>query len=235
MPGIEIDGTGATIHSTTNGLNGKPAVKSTGPAAVEVTPARLQKVVIGELYQNVPTLTTTSYQIRVSSSPMHLSMANGCKRSQRLTYLVSASGIKIWAEQATYCQIDPSTGKSFSKVASVDRHDFQRAIKSASAAQTQFYESTTATQRGVLLRKWFDAIVANSKDRNVMLPVPINEHTADAFFLQLRQYSALRTARLLRKQKERSCMPQVSFRGLRKRRHGRMETLFHRRQRIPLS
>ncbi|EON68435.1 hypothetical protein W97_07759 [Coniosporium apollinis CBS 100218] len=44
MPGININDTGASMNGTMNGLNRTPAVKTKGPAAVEVTPARLQKL-----------------------------------------------------------------------------------------------------------------------------------------------------------------------------------------------
>jgi hypothetical protein len=38
-------------------------------------------------------------------------------------------------------------------------------INSASTAQKKYYYSTTAAQRGAILRKWFDLVIANKADR----------------------------------------------------------------------
>jgi succinate-semialdehyde dehydrogenase/glutarate-semialdehyde dehydrogenase len=59
---------------------------------------------------------------------------------------------------------EPSTATVLGKVANCALEDFQAAIKSADAAQTQFWESTTGTSRGALLRKWFDLVIANKDD-----------------------------------------------------------------------
>jgi acyl-CoA reductase-like NAD-dependent aldehyde dehydrogenase len=47
--------------------------------------------------------------------------------------------------------------------------DFQKAIHSADEAQRNFYESTTGTSRGALLRKWNDLILENQDDRKFAL------------------------------------------------------------------
>jgi succinate-semialdehyde dehydrogenase/glutarate-semialdehyde dehydrogenase len=49
-------------------------------------------------------------------------------------------------------------------VSNCELADFKKAIESAEKAQQEFYASTTATQRGVLLRKWYDLIIANQDD-----------------------------------------------------------------------
>jgi hypothetical protein len=63
---------------------------------------------------------------------------------------------------------EPVTATKISSVANCSREDIQRAIKSAAVAQKEYYRSTTGAQRGVLLRKWYDFIVANVDDCEFM-------------------------------------------------------------------
>lgn len=51
-----------------------------------------------------------------------------------------------------------------SQVANCDRLDFQEAIESAYSAQKLFWESSTGTSRGALLRKWYELILENVSD-----------------------------------------------------------------------
>lgn len=60
--------------------------------------------------------------------------------------------------------IEPSTDTVLGTVSNCELADFKKAIDSAEKAQEEFYESTTATQRGTLLRKWFNLIMANQDD-----------------------------------------------------------------------
>jgi succinate-semialdehyde dehydrogenase/glutarate-semialdehyde dehydrogenase len=60
---------------------------------------------------------------------------------------------------------EPSTATVLGKVANCALEDFQKAIKSADAAQTKFFETTTGTSRGALLRKWYELVLANQEDR----------------------------------------------------------------------
>jgi succinate-semialdehyde dehydrogenase/glutarate-semialdehyde dehydrogenase len=53
------------------------------------------------------------------------------------------------------------------KVSGCDLEDFQKAIRSADEAQRSFYETTTGTVRGALLRKWNDLILENQEDRKI--------------------------------------------------------------------
>ncbi|KAJ4174629.1 hypothetical protein NW754_005048 [Fusarium falciforme] len=59
---------------------------------------------------------------------------------------------------------EPSTATVLGKVANCALEDFQKAIKSADAAQTKFFETTTGTSRGALLRKWYELVLANQED-----------------------------------------------------------------------
>jgi succinate-semialdehyde dehydrogenase/glutarate-semialdehyde dehydrogenase len=58
------------------------------------------------------------------------------------------------------------------KVASCDLDDFKKAIASAEKAQQEYFFGTTAAQRGVILRKWFELIMANHEDREPLQPHP---------------------------------------------------------------
>ncbi|KAH6680887.1 Aldehyde/histidinol dehydrogenase [Halenospora varia] len=75
---------------------------------------------------------------------------------------------------------DPSTGTSLGKVADCDLDDFQKAIKSAHAAQPEFYDSTTGTSRGTLLRKWNDLVLANQDDIATILSLENGKTYAEA-------------------------------------------------------
>lgn len=59
---------------------------------------------------------------------------------------------------------EPSTTAVLGQVSDCSLEDFQAAIKSADAAQPAFFESTTGTKRGQLLRKWNDLILENIDD-----------------------------------------------------------------------
>ncbi|KAI1213737.1 Aldehyde/histidinol dehydrogenase [Annulohypoxylon truncatum] len=59
---------------------------------------------------------------------------------------------------------EPSTGTVLGQVADGSLEDFQKAIQSANEAQPKFFAETTATQRGALLRKWYDLIVKHQED-----------------------------------------------------------------------
>lgn len=60
--------------------------------------------------------------------------------------------------------LEPSAGTIIGKVSNADLEDFRKAITSANTAQEDFYRSTTAVQRGVMLRKWYELVEANAED-----------------------------------------------------------------------
>ena len=66
---------------------------------------------------------------------------------------------------------EPASEEVLGRVANLDREDIKKAISSADLGQIEFYKSTTALQRGVLLRKWYDAINANADDREYSTPM----------------------------------------------------------------
>ncbi|TGZ82315.1 aldehyde dehydrogenase [Ascodesmis nigricans] len=69
----------------------------------------------------------------------------------------------------TFEVYEPATEDVLGRVANCDRDDIKRAIETADLGQKKFYKSTTAAQRGVLLRKWYDAIMENEEDLATIL------------------------------------------------------------------
>lgn len=61
--------------------------------------------------------------------------------------------------------LEPATGSVLGHVSDCTIEDFNTAIEAASIAQVKYFEETTAAQRGAFLRSWYDAIIANAKDR----------------------------------------------------------------------
>ena len=59
---------------------------------------------------------------------------------------------------------EPSTGLVLEHCANFGRADFIEAIDSAYTGYQAFYSSTTAKERGSILRRWNDLILANIKD-----------------------------------------------------------------------
>lgn len=64
----------------------------------------------------------------------------------------------------TFDVFEPSTETVLGKVASCDAHHFQEAILSANEAQPKYFASTTASERGTLLKKWAELILRHKKD-----------------------------------------------------------------------
>lgn len=64
----------------------------------------------------------------------------------------------------TFPVIEPSTGDVLRQCADFSKQDFIDAIESAHDGYQEFSSSTTAKERGVILRKWNDLILENSED-----------------------------------------------------------------------
>jgi acyl-CoA reductase-like NAD-dependent aldehyde dehydrogenase len=52
-----------------------------------------------------------------------------------------------------------------SHVANLNEGDFETAIESARVAQQQYCTLTTASQRGAIIRTWYELVIKNKKDR----------------------------------------------------------------------
>jgi succinate-semialdehyde dehydrogenase/glutarate-semialdehyde dehydrogenase len=66
--------------------------------------------------------------------------------------------------QKTFPVYEPSSGEILQECADLDRDDFLEAIDCAYEGYQEFFSSTTAQARGVMLRKWNDLILANADD-----------------------------------------------------------------------
>jgi len=75
---------------------------------------------------------------------------------------------------------EPSTATVLGKVSNCELADFQKAISSAEVAQKDFYRNTTATQRGIILRKWYELIIANQDDIGLILSLENGKTLAEA-------------------------------------------------------
>jgi succinate-semialdehyde dehydrogenase/glutarate-semialdehyde dehydrogenase len=64
----------------------------------------------------------------------------------------------------TFPVLEPSTGQILAHCADFSTQDFVEAIETADAEFKQFSSTTTAKQRGTILRKWNDLILENSQD-----------------------------------------------------------------------
>lgn len=68
------------------------------------------------------------------------------------------------AADKTFPVSEPSTGDVLASCADMSLADFQEAIDSAHEGYSKFFTSTTAKERGLILRRWFDLIIKNSED-----------------------------------------------------------------------
>lgn len=64
----------------------------------------------------------------------------------------------------TFPVFEPSTGEVLHQCADLGLSDFQEAIDIAYVGYKNFSKSTTAKERGAMLRKWFNLITENSDD-----------------------------------------------------------------------
>lgn len=71
---------------------------------------------------------------------------------------------KLAPNNATFDVYEPSSGEVLASVANFGQADFVQAIDAAYDGYQEFYNSTTAKERGDLLLKWHEAIKKNEKD-----------------------------------------------------------------------
>ena len=109
-----------------------------------------------------------SWLIQIYSFRMHSSVENGSRRRRHSQSLVSHV-LRLLSVCVTDRRQEPSSAEVLGHVADCDLEDFQQAITDADKAQHVFFETTTAAQRGSLLRKWNDLILANKKDRKSIM------------------------------------------------------------------
>ncbi|KAG4257542.1 hypothetical protein FPRO03_13885 [Fusarium proliferatum] len=69
----------------------------------------------------------------------------------------------------TFSVIEPSSGQELARCADLGLSDFVEAIDVAHKGYKEFFTSTTAKERGTLLRKWNDLIISNVDDLALIL------------------------------------------------------------------
>ncbi|KAJ6007883.1 aldehyde dehydrogenase [Penicillium herquei] len=88
----------------------------------------------------------------------------------------------VWVtKEKKFPVYEPSTGTILGNVSNCELADFQKAIESAESVQEEYFFSTTGAQRGALLRKWNDLILANQHDIAVILSLENGKPYAEAF------------------------------------------------------
>ncbi|EHK99396.1 putative Succinate-semialdehyde dehydrogenase [Glarea lozoyensis 74030] len=116
------------------------------------------------------------------------SLTNGHSNTNQLSELADKSlfisdsfvdGAWISTERQ-FDVFNPATDEKISSVASLDRDDFIKAIKSAHVAQKKYYKSTTAPARGALLRRWYELIMENKRDLATILCLENGKTFAEA-------------------------------------------------------
>ncbi|WAO87496.1 Succinate-semialdehyde dehydrogenase [Fusarium falciforme] len=81
---------------------------------------------------------------------------------------------------STFPVFEPASASILLDCSNFSRQDIQRAIVSANVAQKRFYTSTTASQRGKLLRTWYELILANKEDLATILTIENGKAIAEA-------------------------------------------------------
>ncbi|KAJ4985205.1 hypothetical protein SVAN01_09341 [Stagonosporopsis vannaccii] len=80
----------------------------------------------------------------------------------------------------TFSVYEPSSGLILQECADLGRDDFLEAIDCAYEGYREFHSTTTATERGAILRKWNDLILANSGDLARILSLENGKTLAEA-------------------------------------------------------
>ncbi|OBT97396.1 hypothetical protein VE01_04369 [Pseudogymnoascus verrucosus] len=84
------------------------------------------------------------------------------------------------ASGKTFSVTEPSSGEELSRCADLALLDFVEAIDSAYIGYQKFYSSTTAKERGGLLRRWNDLILENADDLAIILSSENGKTLAEA-------------------------------------------------------
>ncbi|KAJ2895177.1 hypothetical protein MKZ38_006842 [Zalerion maritima] len=86
-----------------------------------------------------------------------------------------------WADKEKKFDVyEPATATVLGKVSDCNLDDFKKAIDSANVAQPKFFASTTGAQRGAMLRKWHDLMMANKDDLTKILSLENGKTYAEA-------------------------------------------------------
>ncbi|KAK1625542.1 aldehyde dehydrogenase domain-containing protein [Colletotrichum phormii] len=111
-------------------------------------------------------------------------MADVFAKLQDKSLLVSSGLVagewKNGQDDKTFLVYEPSSATVLQECANLSRQDFIGAIESAKKGSAKFHESTTAKERGALLRKWSDLVIANADDLALILSLENGKTFAEA-------------------------------------------------------
>ncbi len=83
------------------------------------------------------------------------------------------------SSKESFVVIDPATNKTIANVANMTTQDAQRAIESAEKAFCS-WSKKTAKERSIILRRWFDLLMANQEDLATILSVEQGKSKTEA-------------------------------------------------------
>ena len=90
------------------------------------------------------------------------------------------AGEWVWADDgSTFAVVNPARGDVICEVPNLGRAETARAIKAAQAAMKD-WAARTAKERAVILRKWFDLLIANQDDLGTILCAEMGKPLAEA-------------------------------------------------------
>ncbi|KAH7347013.1 aldehyde dehydrogenase domain-containing protein [Pyrenochaeta sp. MPI-SDFR-AT-0127] len=87
---------------------------------------------------------------------------------------------RLATNNKTFSVYEPSSGQVLAQCSDFGHQDFIDAIEVAEAGFREFSASTTAKERGTLLRRWYDLIMANVNDLAVILSLENGKTIAEA-------------------------------------------------------
>ncbi|KAM0713408.1 hypothetical protein Q7P37_010370 [Cladosporium fusiforme] len=138
-------------------------------------PASIAHSEFGILTPNPPLRTT------VTVTPRTMSALEQVKdQSLVITSGLVAGKWRSGNNGKTFPVFDPSTGAVLKECADLGKQDFLDAIESAKQGTSRFFESTTAKERGAILRRWFDSIIANADNIAKILSLENGKTAAEA-------------------------------------------------------
>lgn len=78
---------------------------------------------------------------------------------------------RVAADVKTFCVFEPSSAQILHECTDLGEQDFIDAIDSAENGTRDFFENTTARERGAMLRKFHDLMLSNEEDCTRILPL----------------------------------------------------------------
>jgi hypothetical protein len=113
-------------------------------------------------------------KLKMTATEQNLSPAALLGKLKNQDLLVSSGLVagqwKSGADGKTFKVFEPSSGEVLHECADLGKQDFLDAVDSAEKGTRDFYENTTAKERGAIMRKLYDLMLANEEDCTFILP-----------------------------------------------------------------